>query len=128
MSSLISIIVNGLIKAIFPQSIAEPKLLYKAYNNLAHVVTLLMVTGILLSSIFLVAGFVTCYYFFEQGYSVYQLFGIALSVMVTLLLALVGFLWNDMNKIKQLISPSLEKTEQRHYTIISSFMDGFNSK
>ncbi len=127
MSSLISIIVNSLVKAALPQAISQPKLLYETYNNIIQILTLLVLIGILFVSIFLVLCFVGCYYLFEQGYSIYELFGIVIPVMGAFLLLLIAFLKNDINKIKEIIETPEEPREEKHYHIISSFLEGFKS-
>lgn len=128
MSSLISIIVNSLIKAALPQSMSQPKLVYETYTNVIQILTLLVLIGILLASIFLVLCFVGCYYLFAQGYSIYELFGIVIPIMGAFLLLLIAFLKNDISRIKEIITTPEVNTEEKHYHIISSFLEGFKSK
>ena len=129
MSSLASIIINSLIRVILPNAISQPAILNETYNKSMQVVVLLVFAGTWLASLCLILYIGVGYYLLAQGVSLCQIFVILVSAMVLLLIGLIIVLKNNINRVKEInsIAPNTENKEQKHYHIISSFIEGFRS-
>jgi energy-coupling factor transporter transmembrane protein EcfT len=129
MASLIPTMISNGLKYILSPSRFETRIYNEVYSSIVKSITLLLILSILSAStmLLIVGGF--AYYLWEQQFTFWQIFGIILTTESIVVLLAFSFFRNTIQKTKLTSSnENNEGSKLPDYDIVTSFIEGFNSK